>query len=74
MNAMEKRYTFELVLNLDDKYYTTNLMAGYGSNPDNAMDNLKAKLNNQFMFTLTEEEVDAMVSQNAIPSKQLKLL
>ena len=74
MNAMEKRYTFELVLNLDNKYYTTNLMAGYGSNPDNAMDNLKAKLNNQFMFTLTEEEVDAMVSQNAIPSKQLKLL
>ena len=71
---MEKRYTFELVLNLDNKYYTTNLMAGYGSNPDNAMDNLKAKLNNQFMFTLTEEEVDAMVSQNAIPSKQLKLL
>ena len=24
-----------------------------------------------FMFTLTEEEVDAMVSQNAIPSKQV---
>ena len=44
MNAMEKRYTFELVLNLDNKYYTTNLMAGYGSNPENAMDNLKAKL------------------------------
>ena len=50
MNAMEKRYTFELVLNLDDKYYTTNLMAGYGSTQDNAMDNLKAKLNNQFMM------------------------
>jgi len=50
MNAMEKRYTFELVLNLDNKYYTTNLMAGYGSNPKNAMDNLKAKLNNQFMM------------------------
>jgi len=50
MNAMEKRYTFELVLNLDNKYYTTNLMAGYGSTPDNAMDNLKAKLNNQFMM------------------------
>jgi len=47
---MEKRYTFELVLNLDDKYYTTNLMACYGSTPDNAMDNLKAKLNNQFMM------------------------
>jgi hypothetical protein len=50
MNAMEKRYTFELVLNLDNKYYTTNLMAGYGRTPDNAMDNLKAKLNNQFMM------------------------
>ena len=50
MNAMEKRYTFELVLNLDDKYYTTNLMAGYGGTPDNAMDNMKAKLNNQFMM------------------------
>ena len=50
MNAMEKRYTFEVILNLDDKYYTTNLMAGYGSNQDNAMDNLKAKLNNQFMM------------------------
>ena len=50
MNAMEKRYTFEVILNLDNKYYTTNLMAGYGSNPENAMDNLKAKLNNQFMM------------------------
>ena len=47
---MEKRYTFEVVLKLDDKYYTTNFMAGYGSNPENAMDNLKAKLNNQFMM------------------------
>jgi len=25
-------------------------MAGYGSNLENAMDNLKAKLNNQFMM------------------------
>ena len=47
---MEKRYTFELVLNLDNKYYTTNLMAGYGSTPENAMDNLKAKLSNQIMM------------------------
>jgi len=50
MNAMDKRYTFEVILNLDNKYYTTNLMAGYGSTPDNAMDNLKSKLNNQFMM------------------------
>ena len=38
--------------------------------------NEQVKLNierfpDHFMFTLTEEEVDAMVSQNAIPSKQV---
>ena len=47
---MEKRYTFELVLNFDPKYSPPTLLAGYGSTPENAMDNLKAKLNNQFMM------------------------
>jgi len=45
----------------------------YGMKPVRLMEQVKRNLSrfpSNFMFQLTENEVDSMVSQNAIPSKQ----